>query len=149
MRTIKVGDRHVIEYYHRVVACHLVGFELSLPLDIEPILPGETEVAAAKRLLERVVRNYPRFFDAVVADALYLEAPFFNFRLQHGKHVVAVLKANNAALLEDARGLFGDMAPGVWQEPHSRVLFWDVEGFTTSERMEAPWLDPHAARPPP
>jgi len=74
-------------------------------------------------------------------------SPFFNFRLQHGKHVLAVLKANNPALPDDARGVFRDMPPGVRQEPHGRLLFWDVEGFTTSERMEAPWLDPQTARP--
>jgi hypothetical protein len=103
-RKIKVGDEEVIEYYHRGVVCHLIGFELSIPLDVEPIRPGEGEVIAAKRLAERVFRNYPRFFDAVVADALYMEGPFFNFCLERGKDVIAVLKGNNPSLLADAKG---------------------------------------------
>ena len=72
-RTVTVGKkekkRKVTEYYHRGVVCHLIGFDLALPLDVEMIRPGEDEVGAAKRLLERVFRDYARFFDAVVGDA--------------------------------------------------------------------------------
>ena len=89
-RTITVEGEPVTEYYHRVVACHLVGFDLALPLDCELILPGEGEVIAAKRLLIRVLERYPRFFDGVAADALYLEAPFINLCLKHNKHVIVV-----------------------------------------------------------
>jgi hypothetical protein len=71
-RKIKVGKEEVIEYYHRGVVCHLIGLELATPLDVEPIRPGEGEVTAAKRLAERVFGNYSRFFEAVVADALYM-----------------------------------------------------------------------------
>jgi len=49
-RKVTVRGKEVIEYYHRIVVCHLVGFDLALPLDLEPILPGEGEVIAAKRL---------------------------------------------------------------------------------------------------
>ena len=137
-RTITVGADKVTEYYHAAVVCHLVGFDLALPLDVEPVRPGETEPAAAMRLLARVFRNYPRFFDAVVGDALYLQGPFFNFCLAHGKHVMAVLKGNNPALLEDARGLLSEVEPVDWQEGARRVLCWDMEGFTTNEGIEAP-----------
>jgi hypothetical protein len=77
---------------------------MAVPLDIELIRPGEGEVIAAKRLLERVLQRYGRFFDAVVGDALYLETPFFNFCIDHGKHVVAVIKGDQRALLQDAQG---------------------------------------------
>ncbi len=79
-RTITVKGKGVTEYYHRVVVCHLIGFDLALPLDLELILPGEGEVIAAKRLLKRVLRRYPRFFSGIVVDGLYLEAPFINFQ---------------------------------------------------------------------
>ena len=78
-RKIKIRGEKVIEYYHRGVVCHLVGFDMAVPLDMELIRPGEGEVITAKRLLERVIRNYGRFFDAVTGDALYLEAPFLQF----------------------------------------------------------------------
>jgi len=103
-RKVKVHGEEVVEYYHRGVVCHLVGFHMAVPLDIELIRPGEGEVIAAKRLLERVLQRYGRFFDAVIGDALYLEAPFFNFCIDHGKHVVAVIKGDQRALLQDAQG---------------------------------------------
>jgi len=54
---------------------------MAVPLDIELIRPGEGEVIAAKRLLERVLQRYGRFFDAVIGDALYLEAPLLPFSI--------------------------------------------------------------------
>jgi len=50
--------------------CHLVGFNLALPLDLEPLLPGEGEVIAAKRLFKRILKKYQRFFEGVVVDSL-------------------------------------------------------------------------------
>ena len=135
-RKIKVKGEEVIEYYHRGVVCHLVGFDMAVPLDVELIRPGEGEVIAAKRLLERVIGNYGRFFDAVSGDALYLEAPFFNFCTEHGKHVVVVIKGEDRALLQDAQGLFASMKPGLWNEPRGLIQFWDAEGFTSAEGVK-------------
>ena len=61
-----MDDQEVTEYYHRGVVCHLIGQDLAIPLDVELQRPGEGEVPAAKRLLERVFANYRRYFDAVV-----------------------------------------------------------------------------------
>ena len=137
-RKIKIKGKKVIEYYHRGVVCHLVGFDMAVPLDMELIRPGEGEVIAAKRLLERVIRNYGRFFDAVTGDALYLEAPFFNFCIERGKHVVAVIKDEQRNLFQDAQGLFANLKPGLWDEPGRRIRFWDTEGFTSAEGVNAP-----------
>ncbi len=136
-RKVKVHGQEVIEYYHRAVVCHLIGFDIAVPLDVELLRPGEGEITAAKRLLERVLENYGRFFDAVAGDALYLEAPFFNFCIDHGKHVVAVIKGDRRALLQDAQGLFSDMEPGLWDEPRRLTQFWDAEGFTSAEGIKA------------
>lgn len=136
-RKIKIGDKEVTEYYHRGVICHLIGLELALPLDVELIRPDENEVSTAKRLLERVFRNYSRFFDVVVADALYMESPFFNFCLDRGKHIIAVLKSNYPTLLEDARGLFSDMEPKSWDGERCSIKYWQAEGFRT-ETINAP-----------
>jgi hypothetical protein len=119
------------------VVCHLIGFDIAVPLDVEMLRPGEGEIIAAKRLLERVLVNYGRFFDAVVGDALYLEAPFFNFCIEHGKHVVAVIKGDQRALLQDAQGLFAQRKPGLWDEPRRLTEFWDEEGFTSAEGVKA------------
>jgi hypothetical protein len=136
-RKVKVHGQDVIEYYHRGVICHLIGFDIAVPLDVEMLRPGEGEISAAKRLLERVLENYGRFFDAVIGDALYLEAPFFNFCIDRGKHVVAVIKGNQRALLQDARGLFSDMQPRLWEESRSLTQVWDDEGFSSAEGIKA------------
>jgi hypothetical protein len=143
-RKVKVHDREEIEYYHRGVVCHLIGFDIAVPLDVEMLGPGEGEIMAAKRLLERVVLNYGRFFEAVVGDALYLEAPFFNFCIEHRKHVVAVIKGDQRALLQDAQGLFAQMKPGLWDEPRRLTEFWDEEGFTSAEGVDVPLRVLHA-----
>jgi len=107
-------------------------------LDVEPIRPAEGEVTAAKRLLERLCRSHGRFFDAVVADSIYLQAPFIHSCLALGKHVVAVLKDNNPALLQDARGVFQLVEPIKWEQPGKVIRAWDAEGFTTNDQIRQP-----------
>lgn len=128
----------MIEYYHRAVVCHLVGFDLAAPLDLETIQPGENEVAAASRLVRRVCENYPRFFDAFVADALYFQAPFVNLCLQLGKQVVTVLKGEHRALLQDAQGLFQHQEPKIHQDGKKTVAYWDQEGFESATGIGIP-----------
>jgi hypothetical protein len=103
-RTIKVKDEEVVEYYHQGVVCHLIEHRLAVPLGVELLRPGEGEETAAKRLLLRVFANYGRFFDVVCGDALYFDAPFINFCLDHGKHALVVVKGEHRLLLQDARG---------------------------------------------
>jgi hypothetical protein len=131
-RKVKVKGKKVTEFYHRGVVFHLVGFPMAIPLDVELTRPGEGEVVTAKRLLERAITRYGRFFDVVVGDALYMEAPFFTFCLKHKKDVIAVLKGKRA-LLYDAKGIFSLTKPKVWTEDRVRVRAWDQEGFTTAE----------------
>lgn len=137
-RTINVDGKEVVEYFHRVVVCHLVGLNFPLPLDLEPVAPGEGEIAAARRVLERVFSVFPRLFDAVCGDALYFEAPFFNFCIEHRKHVVAVLKGDRRLLLKDAKGLFDSMTPVRREERGREILLWDEENFTSAEGVARP-----------
>ena len=109
-----------------------------MPLDLELQRPAEGEVPAATRMLQRVVHNCPRLFDVVVGDGLYLEAPFVNFCLAHGKDVLTTLKGEHRLLLQDARGLFASIEPGVWHLPGQTVRFWDEEGFTSCEGIDTP-----------
>ena len=133
-----VKGQEVVESYHRGVVFYLVGFPIAMPLDVEMIHPGEGEVIAAKRLLERAVGRYGRFFDVVLADALYLEAPFFNLCLKHRKHVITVLKGEQRILFQDAQGVFALMEPKRWNEGRCQIRAWDAEGFTTAEGIEVP-----------
>jgi Transposase DDE domain len=137
-RTLHVQGEPVIEYYHQGVVCHLIEHQLAVPLDVELVRPGEGEETAAKRLLARVFENYPRFFDVVCGDALYLDAPFINFCRAHHKHALVVLKGDHRLLLQDAAGVFAHQPPQVWQEPRRTVQSWDEEGFTTCEGVHQP-----------
>lgn len=120
------------------MACHLTGLNLALPLDVELLKPGEGEETAARRLLERVFTRYGRFFDVVSGDALYFDAPFINFCLDHHKDVIIVVKGDQRLLLQDANGLFDQRPPQCWSEPRSQVLYWDEEGFTSCEGVRQP-----------
>ena len=137
-RVLQINDSDVTEYYHRIVACHLVGFSLAAPLDVEPILPGEGELTAAHRLMKRVFLNYPRFFDGVIGDALYMNTPFFNLCEANGKYVIAVLKEEQRHLYRDADGLFAREHPKRFEENGIQARVWDEEGFNSCEGMTVP-----------
>jgi len=137
-RTITVKDKEVTEYFHRGVVFHLVGYPIAMPLDVEMIQPAEGEVIAGKRLLERAMDRYARFFDVVLADALYVEAPFFNSCLEHGKDVIAVFKGEKRVLFQDALGVFSLIEPKTWKEDRCHVRAWDADGFTTAEGVNVP-----------
>jgi hypothetical protein len=133
-----VNEEEVIEYYHRAVVCHLVGHKLALPLDLELLRPGEGEEPAALRLLERVLFYYPRLFDIIAGDALYFNAPFINFCLDHHKHAIVVVKGDDRLLLQDAKGLFAQRTPQQWTTAGRTVKAWDEEGFTSCEGARVP-----------
>ena len=132
----KKGDK--VQYYHRYVAMRLVAGDMELMLDMEPQRAGEDEVAAAMRLLERVLRAYPRAFNVIVADGLYARAPFFNFARRRGKHVMAVLKDEQRDLIQDARALFATMPPNIEERGSLHSEWWDAEGFTTWPQVHRP-----------
>lgn len=140
-RVIRTNDRERIQYYHRLVALRLVGRGISITLDIEPMIPGEDELAAARRLVERALKKYPRAFDVVAGDGLYANTEWFHFLRSRGKHALAVLKENRPNLLEDARTLFGFL-PGVDRSEGSvQRQCWDSDQFTSwpelAERVRA------------
>jgi hypothetical protein len=128
----------VTEYYHRMVVCQLVGATPPLILDLEPQGPAEGEVTTARRLLARVVQNFPRFFQVLTLDALYLEAPIVNQALAAGKEVVIVLKQEARHLFQDAHGLLALTAPERIVGPQRSLLIWDIPELRTFTGVERP-----------
>ena len=137
-RTLTIQGEEVVEYYHRGVVCHLIEHRLPVPLDVELLRKGEGEETAAKRLLARVFANYPRYFDVVCGDALYFDAPFINFCLDHGKHALVVVKGEHRLLLQDAQGVFAQQPAKTWQDHRRTVRYWDADGFRTAEGVKQP-----------
>jgi len=127
-----------LQFYHRLVAGLLVGGRVPFLLDVELQRKGEDEVGCALRLLGRLVRDYPRAFDLVVADGLYLGAPFVRFCLRHGKDVLIVLKDDRRDLLQDAQGLFRLQRPRVETEGAVVRQTWDLEGLTSWTALGRP-----------
>jgi hypothetical protein len=136
------GDR--LQYYHRQVVLMLLSeggagqTALRLLLDLESQRAGEDEVAAALRLLERVLGRYPRAFDLVLADGLYAQAPFFNFLLRHHKHALVVLKDPRRDLYQDAFGLF-QLTPSQPGQYRCRDCQWqDLEDLRSWPQVHGP-----------
>jgi hypothetical protein len=138
-RELGADDSKRIQYYHRNVTAQLISNGIRFQLDAEPQLPGEDEVAAAIRLLERVIANYPRAFDVVLADALYARSNFFNFLIEHRKDVIVVLKANCPELLDDATRFFAAKPPtSVWNDKKREIECWDDCGFQSGPKINRP-----------
>ena len=95
-----------LSYYHKYTAFILAGEKFSFLLDIEPIYPGEGELSSSYRLLKRVCRNYPKAFEVVVGDALFLAGPVFNLLASHHKYAACVLKDERRHLFEEGLSLF-------------------------------------------
>jgi hypothetical protein len=127
------GDR--TQYYHRNVVAMLSGEKFPVLLDVEEQKRSEDEVATGSRLTGRVLKNYPRAFDVVVVDGLYLEAPFFKLLLDRGKDIIAVLKDERRDLMKDAMSLFKREEPIVEVSGNARREMWDIEDFTTWESL--------------
>jgi hypothetical protein len=130
-RTIHKINGDITQYYHRQVMAQLVCENFYIPLDIEPQAPGEDEVAAAARLLKRVLKNYPKAFSIIILDGLYLRADFFWLGLEHSRDVIAVLKDERRDLFKDAEGLFKFEKPTIYQDGNIKRECWDIEEFTS------------------
>lgn len=137
VREITVGEKTVSEYYHRVVLAQWVGVTPPAILDLERVNPKEGEVPAARRLLERVLRQHARLIDVISADALYLEAPFFKLVLDAGKHLVVVMKQERRDLYQDAERLRSLVEPQILVDGPRTTRLWDIpdlSSFTTLDR---------------
>jgi Transposase DDE domain len=134
-RKIETESGTRIQFYHRHVTAVLLHRDGVLLLDLEMQRPGEDEVAAATRLLDRLFQEYPRAFDLVIADGLYARAPFFKLVKEHGKDAIAVLKDDRRDLFQDAMGLFKQEEPIVFQRDGVTCKCWDSEGFASWPQM--------------
>jgi hypothetical protein len=127
----KVEGQVKLNYYHRYTSFILAGPRFCFMLDIEPIYPYEGELTSSYRLLERVCKNFPKAFEVVVGDGLYLNGNTFNLLKSHGKYAAAVLKDETRVLYEEAISLSKITAPVVYKQENTIYKVWDhtVEGM--------------------
>jgi hypothetical protein len=136
-RPVLNAQHEVIGYLHWFSALTVVAPGLTLPLDVEPYGPGDSEYAASQRLLKRDVALLGRrFADYVIGDSEYATAPFLHLAGELGLHVVARLKGNLPELLEAAEARFGAMPPtATFEVGPDRIEIWDADDFDPWERL--------------
>ena len=148
----------VLEFYHRYVFAQINGPHFSVLLDVEPILPGEDECAAALRLLGRLRRLYgPRFFDGITADAWYAKGPFLRAVTKLGWLWIVVLKREDMDVYQEAHRLSHGEPPAATFRDEDRkrqVDLWQVKDLEFSQeygetvrvvRSEERWLEHRVA----
>jgi len=130
-RPVVNEDEDIIGYSHDVVMLSVVSRDLTLPVDVEPYGPGDSEYAAGQRVLRRSIQQLGcRFADYVVVDAKFATAPFLHEAGDQGLKVVARLKDNLSELYGTARRRFTANQPdSIFQHDGDRVEVWDSEDF--------------------
>ncbi len=127
-------------YRHHLVMISVVGAGLSLPVDVEPYGPGDSEYAAGQRLLERAIANVGvRFADYLVVDAEFARAPFLHAAGDRSLRVVVRLKDNLPELLQAAHDRFeGQLPHATLEEGHDRIEVWEADDFDPWEALRWP-----------
>ena len=127
-----------IQYYHRAVGCQIINGPVKTFLALEWLQPGEGEDTAALRLLRKLPDQYgSRFFDILLRDALYAQAPVFKLAEELGWDLVVSLKQNHRELYQSAVRLFAHR-PADCQLTERRggksyqIQLWDTEGLPFS-----------------
>ncbi len=130
-RPYRNQQREILGYHHKLVMVSVVGTGLTLPLDVEPYGPGDSEYNAGRRLLPRVVGNLGRrFAHYVVMDGEFARAPFLHEAGDLGLYVVARLKKNLPDLFAAAEKRFRYQPPHqIFRHAKDRVEIWDADDF--------------------
>lgn len=137
-RPFKDSKGEIVGYRHHVVMASIVGTGLSLPIDVEPYGPGDSEYAAGQRLLKRIVENLGRrFAQYTVVDGEFATAPFLHTADKCGLKVIARLKANLPDLLTAAEARFAYRPPNrIFKDGSDRVEIWDADDFDPWDALE-------------
>jgi hypothetical protein len=136
-RPFRNAKQEVVGYRHHFAAISVVGAGLSLPFDVEPYGPGDSEYAAGQRLVTRAVKALGvRFADYLVVDGEFATAPFLHAAGRAGLRVVARLKDNLPELSAAVEKRFRTRPPTrIYRDGADRVEIWDADDFDPWETL--------------
>jgi hypothetical protein len=123
--------KQIAGYRHHLAMISVVGGGLTLPFDVEPYGPKDSEYAAGQRLLRRALPALgPRFADYVVVDAGLATNTFLHVCDELGIPVVARLKDNLPELAAAVEKRFSAQPPHrVLKDGKTRIEIWDAADF--------------------
>ena len=123
-------------YYHKVLEAKLVlapGIIISLDTEFienenEDVSKNDCELNAAKRLLERLSRDYPRLPICLQGDALYAVEPVMKICRGHGWKYILTQKASRQKVLSEsydwiAGGGGAETVEGIGKEGGERRIY--------------------------
>ena len=107
----------------------ILGQEMLKPRDGSG--KDEGELTGGKRLIERLKKRHGHFADVIVADALYLNAPFINTLKENGLEGVIRLKDERRMIFQDAEHLFkqDEGKKASFWKGKKKIEVWDLSGF--------------------
>jgi hypothetical protein len=136
-RPYRKALREIVGYRHHLVLAAIVGGGLTLPVDVQPYGPGDSEYAAGQRLLRRLRARWgARGIDYVVVDGEFATAPFLHLGEEVGWPIVARRKENLPELSRAAQRRFRSQLPHLsFRDGADRIELWDADDFDPWEAL--------------
>lgn len=137
-RPFRDAQKQIVGYRHHLAMISVVGGGISLPLDVEPYGPNDSEYAAGQRLLRRALPALgTRFADYVVVDAGFATQTFLHVCDELGLPVVARLKENLPELSAAVEKRFSKQPPHrILKDGKTRIEIWDADDFDPWETLQ-------------
>lgn len=114
----------VTEYFHQAVALVWASGEMVFPLQWELLAPGEGELTAAVRMLERTLPRLSHSLDLVLGDALYCCRPFLKLICDNGMQPLVI--SSGVTEMDQELDFLIENDPGR-RIPVAEVQAWEME----------------------
>ena len=138
------GEKRIVqEYYHQAVALVWISGPIPFVLGWELLAPGEGELRAALRLLERLLPRLRKSLDLILGDALYCCRPFFKTVCGAGLEGLAI--SSGETEMDDEIDLLRKTDPPR-TVPGIEVAVWEMESEAWSQDLKRPLRVIHCER---